>query len=82
MPRSYDQQYEKFVRITKALERKIKDESLIPVDSNSEKLKEIKTIVKQTLDKEFPNFLSEANKEELTSYLVSYWILECSLDFS
>lgn len=79
---SYDQQYEKFVRITKALERKIKDESLIPVDSNSEKLKEIKAIVKQTLDKEFPNFLSEANKEELTSYLVSYWILECSLDFS
>jgi hypothetical protein len=64
------------------LGKKIKQESLIPVDSNQEKLKEIKQLVKATLDREFTNFLSEANKEELTSYLVSFWILECSLDFS
>jgi len=79
---AYDQQYEKFVRVTNALGKKIKQESLIPVGNNQEKLKEINQLVKATLDREFTNFLSEANKEELTSYLVSFWILECSLDFS
>jgi|GEM_PF-359248 len=78
----FDKQYEKFVRIRRTLEKRIKQESLLPVNDNQEKLKEIKIIVRSALDKEFPYFLSESNKEELTSYLVSYWILECSLDFS
>jgi hypothetical protein len=79
---AYDKQYEKFVRVRKTLEKRIKHESLIPVANNPEKLKEIKEIVKEALNNEFPHFLSESNKEELTSYLVSYWVLECSLDFS
>ena len=44
-------------------------------------IKEIDNNVKALINKEF-HFLSESNKEELTAYLVSFWILECSLDFS
>ncbi len=79
---AYDLQYEKFVRVTTSLGKIIKQESLLPVTNNQERLKEIKRVVKEVLDKEFSNFLSESNKHELTTYLVSFWILECSLDFS
>lgn len=78
---SFDKQYEKFIRVKNALGKKIKQDSLIPVENNQKKLKEIESTVRTMLDKEF-HFLSESNKEELTAYLVSYWILECSLDFS
>lgn len=78
---SFDKQYEKFIRVKRALGKRIKADSLIPVNDNKEKLKEITNTVRTMIDKEF-HYLSESNKEELTSYLVSYWILECSLDFS
>lgn len=73
--------YEKFVRVRNSLGKRVAKESLIPVDNNREKLKEIDNTVKALINKEF-HFLSESNKEELTAYLVSFWILECSLDFS
>lgn len=73
--------YEKFVRVRNTLGKRVKKESLIPVNDNREKLKEIETTVKTMINKEF-HFLSESNKEELTAYLVSFWVLECSLDFS
>jgi hypothetical protein len=73
--------YEKFVRVRNSLEKRVAKESLIPVNDNREKLKEIDNNVKALINKEF-HFLSESNKEELTAYLVSFWILECSLDFS
>jgi len=78
---SFDKQYEKFIRVKNTLGKRIKAESLIPVRDNNEKLKEIKDTVRTMINKEF-HYLSESNKEELSSYLVSYWILECSLDFS
>ena len=78
---SFDKQYEKFIRVKKALGKRIKADSLIPVNDNKEKLKEITNTVRTMIDREF-HYLSESNKEELTSYLVSFWILECSLDFS
>jgi len=79
---AYDKQYERFIRVIKSLERKIQKESLFPVEDNLQKLKEIKSEVKATLDKEFPYFLSEGNKVELTESLVADWILKCSLDFN
>lgn len=78
---SFDKQYEKFIRVKNTLGKRIKADSLIPVKDNNEKLKEIKNTVRAMINKEF-HYLSESNKEELSSYLVSYWILECSLDFS
>lgn len=78
---SFDKQYEKFIRVKKTLGKRIKADSLIPVKDNNEKLKEINNTVRAMINKEF-YYLSESNKEELSSYLVSYWILECSLDFS
>lgn len=73
--------YEKFVRVRNTLGKRVAKESLIPVNDNREKLKEIDTTVRTLINKEF-HFLSESNKEELTAYLVSFWVLECSLDFS
>ena len=73
--------YEKFVRVRNTLGKRVAKESLIPVNDNREKLKEIDTTVRALINKEF-HFLSESNKEELTAYLVSFWVLECSLDFS
>jgi len=73
--------FEKFVRVRDSLGKRIKKESLIPVNDNSAKLKEINDVVGILIRKEF-HFLSESNKEELSNYLVSFWILECSLDFS
>lgn len=73
--------YEKFVRVRNSLGKRVAKESLIPVDDNREKLKEINATVKALVNEEF-HFLSQSNKEELTAYLVSFWILQCSLDFS
>lgn len=73
--------YEKFVRVRNSLGKRVAKESLIPVNDNRDRLKEIENTVRTLINKEF-HFLSESNKEELTAYLVSFWILECSLDFS
>lgn len=78
---SYDKHYEKFIRVKNVLGKQIKADSLIPVKDNNEKLKEINNKVRAMINQEF-HFLSQSNREELISYLVSYWILECSLDFS
>lgn len=78
---SYDKHYEKFIRIKNVLGKQIKADSLIPVKDNNEKLKEINNTVRARINQEF-HFLSQSNREELISYLVSFWILECSLDFS
>jgi hypothetical protein len=77
----FDRQYEKFLRLVSSLEREVKKQSTLPFDNNAQKAEEIRQMVKNKLDIEFTNFLSEANKEEIASAVVADWLMRCPLNF-
>ncbi|WP_374440277.1 hypothetical protein [Epilithonimonas sp.] len=77
----FDTQYEKFLRLISTMEREVKKQSTLPFDDNAKKMEEIRKMVKDKLDIEFPNFLSESNKEEIASAVIADWLMRCPLNF-
>lgn len=77
----FDSQYEKFLRLISTMEREVKKQSTLPFEDNAKKVDEIRNMVKHKLDIEFPNFLSESNKEEIASAVVADWLMRCPLNF-
>jgi|SRR5690625_142271 len=78
----FDTEYERFLRLITVMEREVKKLSTIPFDDNAKKMEEIRLMVKDKLNIEFPNFLSEANKEEIASAVIADWLMRCPLKFS
>lgn len=76
-----DTEYERFLELKKTLERRIKNESLVPFEDKNKRIQEIRVLLIDKLGKEFPVLLSEAGKEELASSIIAEWLLNCSLDF-
>lgn len=74
-------QYEKFLRITLQLESQIKMMSTVPFTNRVEKMEEIRTLIKNKIDLEFSNFISETNRQELANSLLADFLMRCPLNF-
>ena len=76
-----DSEYERYLNLKKALERRIKSESKVPFSDKNKKIQEIRALLIDKLGIEFPSLLNEAGKEDLASSIIAEWLLNCSLDF-
>lgn len=77
----FDVYFEKLTRLTSTLEKYIEQQSTLPFDDKVKKIDEIRNMVREKLDIEFSNFLSQSNKEELASAIIADWLMRCPLDF-
>lgn len=76
----YQDQFEKFNKIIKILERKVEDLCDIPTSNSEDRYKEILTMVNETIDKEFP-LLNSTTRANLSMRVVADWLLRCPLNF-
>jgi hypothetical protein len=76
----YQDQFEKFNKVIKVLERKVEDLCDIPTLNSEDRYKEIQTLVSTTIDREFP-LLNSTTRGNLSLRVVADWLLRCPLNF-
>ncbi|MDA2738624.1 MULTISPECIES: hypothetical protein [Bacillus cereus group] len=78
---TFQDQYERFMKVVDVYESIVEDKCLYPVDDNKKLFDEIAKELEEKLIEEFGDVLDSMLIIELKQYVISDWLMRCPIDF-
>jgi uncharacterized membrane protein YheB (UPF0754 family) len=73
------ERYERYQKLLDSLVNRVEQKCLFSKDDNNSIIEQIRTEIRERLDREFPE-LDSLSLDSLADFAISKWILDCTLD--
>lgn len=81
LQQSFQEQYERFVKVIDLYETEVSEKCYYPVSDNKQLYEEICSDLARRLEKEFGDVFDSLFIEELTREVISDWLIRCPINF-